>query len=98
MNISLFFIFAINFVNGQPLRSIDQSEDEDLSRDMRQLNRRNYNRNGCMKMMKLLHLYNMQSDGRAKMATLIPFAKKKCKNIWKRQSKNLNRNLGHIFW
>ena len=99
MNISLFFIFAVNFMNAQPLRSIyDQSEDEDLSRDMRQSHRRNRNRNGCMKMMKLLHLYNMQSDGGAKMATLIPFAKKKCNNIWKRQSKHLHRNLGHIFW
>ena len=97
MNPILFFIMAIISVTAQPIQS--QSETDELSRDMRQMsNRRNNNRNGCMKMMKLLHLYHTQADGGAKMATLVPFAKKKCNYIWKRQSKHFHRDLGHIFW
>ena len=93
----LFFIMAI--ISAQPLQSLNKSERKELSRDTRQMtNRRNNNRNGCMKMMKLLHLYHTQADGGAKMATLVPFAKKKCNHIWKRQSKHFHRNLGHIFW
>ena len=97
MNIAIILIVAINVLSAQQVQQMDQSEDEDLSRGERQF-RRNTHRSGCMKMMKLLHLYKLQADGAAKMATLIPFAKKKCNNIWKRQSKNLHRNLGHIFW
>lgn len=94
----LFFIVAVISVNAQPFQILGQSENEELSRDMRQINRRNNNRNGCMKMMKLLHLYNRQVNGASKMATLVPFAKKKCNHIWKRQSKHFHRDLGHIFW
>ena len=86
-------------ISAQPLHSLNKSESKKLSRETRQMtNRRNNNRNGCMKMMKLLHLYHTQADGGAKMATLVPFAKKKCNHIWKRQSKHFHRNLGHIFW
>ena len=86
-------------ISAQPLQSLNKTEGKELSRGTRQMtNRRNNNRNGCMKMMKLLHLYHTQADGGAKMATLVPFAKKKCNNIWKRQSKHFHRDLGHIFW